>query len=92
MVIFAVWIITFALILYVGYHRWESSLSPALDKILPEMLKPYGDNRTLWVGVLAVLGATTMVKPVDILMVVLLITIIVLVALKVASIANRKMH
>ncbi|WP_434984886.1 hypothetical protein [Vreelandella zhaodongensis] len=90
MTIFFIWVITFVLIAYFANKRWDSGVSQGLDKMLPEVLKTNGDNRYLWVLALAVLGATTLVRPVDILLVVVLLTIIGLVIAKLASWASSK--
>jgi phosphoglycerol transferase MdoB-like AlkP superfamily enzyme len=90
MTIFFIWVITFVLIAYFANKRWDSGVSQGLDKMLPEVLKTNGDNRHLWVLALAILGATTMVRPVDILLVVILLAIIGLVIAKLASWASSK--
>lgn len=90
MTIFIIWVIAFALILFFANKRWDSSVSRGLDKVLPDVLKTHGDNRPVWVGALAVLGATTLVRPVDVLLVVILLTIIGLVVAKLAGLAAGK--
>ncbi|WP_083002159.1 hypothetical protein [Halomonas sp. GT] len=90
MTIFLIWVIAFVLIAYFANKRWDSSVSQGLDKMLPEVLKTHGDNRYLWVAALAVLGATTLVRPVDILLVVILLAIIGLIVAKLASWASNK--
>ncbi|MFC7368154.1 MULTISPECIES: hypothetical protein [Vreelandella] len=90
MTIFFIWVITFALIAYFANKRWDSGVSQGLDKMLPEVLKTHGENRYIWVLALAILGATTMVRPVDILLVVILLAIIGLVIAKLASWASSK--
>ncbi|CAH1041572.1 hypothetical protein [Halomonas sp. TD01] len=90
MTIFLIWVIAFVLIAYFANKRWDSSVSQGLDKMLPEVLKTHGENRYLWVVALAVLGATTLVRPVDILLVVILLTIIGLIIAKLANWASNK--
>ncbi len=90
MTIFFIWVIAFVLIAYFANKRWDSGLSQKLDKMLPEVLKTHGENRHLWVLALAILGATTLVRPVDILLVVVLLTIIGLVIAKLATWASSK--
>ncbi|MCL7931738.1 hypothetical protein [Halomonas llamarensis] len=90
MTIFVIWVIAFVLILYFANKRWDSGVSRGLDKVLPEVLKSHGENRVLWVGVLAVMGATTLVRPIDILLVVILLAIIGLVVGKLVSLAAGK--
>jgi len=83
------WLIAFAAILFLTFKRWDS-VSPALDRALPDVLKSRGDNRTLWGLSLAILGATVLVRPVDILLTVVLAVIIGLVGWKLASWAMNK--
>jgi len=90
MTIFLIWVVAFVLIGYFVNKRWEHGFSDGLDKILPEVLKTHGENRLLWVGALAVLGATTLVRPVDILLVTILLAILGLVVAKLASLAAGK--
>ncbi len=90
MTIFWIWVIAFVLIAYFANKRWDGSVSQGLDKMLPEVLKTHGENRYLWVAALAVLGATTLIRPVDILLVVILLAIIGLVIAKLASWASNK--
>jgi hypothetical protein len=84
-----IWLIAFAAILALTFKRWES-ISPALDRVLPEALKSHGDNRTLWGLSLAILGATALVRPVDILLTVVLAVIIGLIGVKLAGWAMNK--
>ncbi|MYL22580.1 hypothetical protein GLV89_02030 [Halomonas alkaliantarctica] len=90
MTIFIIWVIAFALILFFANKRWDSGVSRGLDKMLPDVLKTHGDNRHVWVVALAILGATTLVRPVDVLLVVILLTLIGLVVAKLASFAADK--
>ncbi|GEN28254.1 hypothetical protein HVA01_19000 [Halovibrio variabilis] len=76
MTILIIWLIAFCLIAYFTYQRWDSGVSQGLDKVLPGFLKSHGENRYLWVLTLSVLGATTLVKPVDILLVTILLGLI----------------
>ncbi|WP_416140102.1 hypothetical protein ACM26W_06940 [Halomonas sp. HK25] len=84
-----IWLVAFAAILFLTFNRWES-ISPALDRVLPELLKSHGDNRTLWGLALATLGATVLVRPVDILLTVVLAVIIGLIGWKLAGWAMDK--
>lgn len=85
-----IWLIAFAAILVFSMLRWDS-VSPGLDRVLPGPLKSRGDNAVVWSLALAVLGATTLVRPVDILLTVILITIVGLVIAKLASLASGKL-
>ena len=72
--------------------RWENGVSQGLDKMLPSVLKTHGGNRYLWVVALAVLGATTLIRPVDVLLVAILLAVIALVVMKLANWASRIAH
>ncbi len=84
-----IWLIAFVAIFLLTFKRWDS-VSPSLDRALPELLKSRGDNRTLWGLSLAVLGATVLVRPVDILLTVILAALIGLIGWKIAGWAMNK--
>lgn len=90
MTIFVIWVIAFAVIFYLANKRWNDGVSQGVDKMLTAMLKSHGKNRYIWVAAIAVLGATALVRPVDVLLVVILLAIIALVVAKVASIVSKK--
>lgn len=90
MTIFVIWVIAFAVIFYFANKRWNDGVSQGVDKMLTAMLKSHGKNRYIWVAAIAVLGATALVRPVDVLLVIILLTIIALVVAKVASIVTKK--
>ncbi|MGM0833009.1 hypothetical protein M0220_02615 [Halomonas qinghailakensis] len=90
MTILLIWVIAFVLIAYFANKRWDNGVSQGLDKMLPGVLKTHGENRYLWVIALAVLGATTLIRPVDILLVVILLAIIGLIIAKLANWASNK--
>lgn len=87
-----IWLIAFCLIAYFANKRWNSGFSQGLDKILPSFLKTHGDNRYLWVISLAVLGATTLVRPVDMLLVVILLALIGWAVMALINWAGKKTH
>ncbi|MGM0544293.1 MAG: hypothetical protein ACQERP_10510 [Pseudomonadota bacterium] len=89
MTLIVIWLIALVLIGYLVNSRWDT-VSPGLDKMLPDVMKTHGDNRWLWVSALAVLGATTLIRPVDILLVGILIGIIGLVIYKLINWASSK--
>ncbi|KPQ21437.1 MULTISPECIES: hypothetical protein [unclassified Halomonas] len=89
MTLLLIWLIAFVLIGYFVNQRWQT-VSAGLDKMLPAALKTHGDNRWLWVSALAVLGATTLVRPVDVLLVAILLGIIGLVVFKLINWASSK--
>lgn len=79
------WLIAFALILYYSIKMWETKVSAGLNKVMPRVIKSSDDNRWVWSLALATLGATTLVRPVDILLTVVLLVIAGLIASKVTS-------
>ncbi|WP_017429877.1 DUF3566 domain-containing protein [Vreelandella jeotgali] len=91
MTTFVIWVIAFAVIFYLSNKRWNKGVSQGIDKMLTAMLKSHGNNRYIWVAAIAVLGATALVRPVDVLFVVLLLAIIALIVIKAASLAGSWM-
>lgn len=85
-----IWLIAFVVIFYLTYTRWHKGMSQGVDKLLPGILKSNGENRLLWCGVLAVLGATTLVNPVEMLLVAILLGIIGLVVVKLVGWAGDR--
>lgn len=84
-----IWLIAFAVFLYLFLKRWEASVSGILDKLLPAVLRSE-DDRWVWCPALAVLGATFIVRPVDLLFTVIVIGVVALVATKLAGWAMNK--
>ncbi|PMR75482.1 hypothetical protein [Billgrantia endophytica] len=84
MIEIVIWLIAFALILFYCIKYWESSVSTGLSKVIPSILKSDDENRWVWGLALAVLGATTLVRPVDMLLTAIVIAIVVLVGKKIA--------
>ncbi len=79
------WLIAFALILYYSIKLWETKVSAGLNKVMPRVIKSGDENRWVWSLALATLGATTLVRPIDILLTVILLVIAGLIAWKVTS-------
>ena len=79
------WLIAFALILYYSIKLWETKVSAGLNKVMPRVIKSGEENRRGWSPALATLGATTLVRPIDILLTVILLVIAGLIAWKVTS-------
>ncbi|WP_346797404.1 hypothetical protein R5M92_01800 [Halomonas sp. Bachu 37] len=90
MTILLIWLIAFAVIFYFTYTRWNKGFSGGLDNLLPSILKSHGDDRLLWSAVLAVLGATTLVNPVDMLLVAILLGIIGFIVVKLVGWAGDR--
>ncbi|APX93959.1 hypothetical protein BWR19_14020 [Halomonas sp. 1513] len=90
MTVTIIWLIGFAAILYFGLSRWEASLSPFLQRVLPEVLRSDGDDRWVWCPALAILGATFLVRPVDMLLTLLFIALVAWVAKRLLCWAMKK--
>ncbi len=84
-----IWLIAFAVLLYLLLKRWEASVSGILDKLLPAVLRSE-DDRWVWCPALAVLGATFIVRPVDMLFTLLVIGLVALIGTKLAGWAMNK--
>jgi len=85
-----IWLIAFVFILFLSFTRWEVSVSAALDKVVPRVLKHDDDNRVVWSLALAILGATALVNPVDMLLMAILIGILGVLAGKLTGWAMSK--
>lgn len=79
-----IWLIAFAVLLFLFLKRWDASVSGALDKLLPAVLRSE-DDRWIWSPALAVLIATFMVQPVDLLFTLILIGLLALIGVKLAG-------
>lgn len=85
-----IWLVSFAVILYFTLNRWEAQLSPFLSRYLPAVLRSDSDDRWVWCPALAVLGATALVRPVDMLLTLLCIGIAAWIAKRLICWAMRK--
>ncbi|MBS9404453.1 hypothetical protein KG088_12505 [Halomonas sp. TRM85114] len=85
-----IWLIAFAVIFYLCYTRWDVSVSRGLDKMLPSVMETHGDNRLVWSLALAIIGATTVVRPVDILLMAILIGLAALIGIKLVGWVKNK--
>lgn len=72
-----IWLIVFAVILFLALKSWDGSLGRFFDRKIPVALRSKGDDRWVWCLALAVLGATAIVNPVSMLLTVLLLALIV---------------
>ncbi|MGM0535594.1 MAG: hypothetical protein ACQEUN_09165 [Pseudomonadota bacterium] len=84
-----IWLIAFAVLLYLFLKRWEASVSGILDALLPGVLRSE-DDRWIWCPAMAVLGATFIVRPVDMLMTLIVIGLVTLIGAKLAGWAMNK--
>ncbi|MBD3895790.1 hypothetical protein IEI94_07980 [Halomonas sp. ML-15] len=76
MTVTIIWLLGFAAILFFSLRGWEASLSPFLARVLPEALRSDSDDRWVWCPAVAVLGATFLVRPVDMLLTLLVIALV----------------
>ena len=84
------WLITFGLILYFCLTLWQTRVSAGLNKVIPRILKSGDENRWVWSISLAILGATTLVRPVDILLTVTILALVGLIVTKLVGWAMAK--
>ncbi|XKE44274.1 hypothetical protein LG302_12930 [Halomonas organivorans] len=91
MTVTVIWLIAFAVILFLCLNRWEASVSGALDALLPAVLRSE-DDRWVWCPAIAVLVATAIVQPVDLLFTLILIGLIAFIGGKLVCWALRKAH
>ncbi|MDZ7852234.1 MAG: hypothetical protein U5L98_06160 [Halomonas sp.] len=89
MTLFLIWLIAFAVLLFLFVKRWEASVSSILDALLPAVLRSE-DDRWIWCPALAVLGATFIVRPVDMLVTLIVIGLVALIGTKLAGWAKNK--
>ncbi|MGM0982383.1 MAG: hypothetical protein ACQEXG_02990 [Pseudomonadota bacterium] len=87
-----IWLIAFAVFLYLFLKRWEASVSSILDALLPAVLRSE-DDRWVWCPALAVLGATFIVRPVDMLFTLIVIGLVALIGTKLTGwIVSKVQH
>lgn len=75
-----IWLIAFALILFFCIKLWETAVSDGLNKVVPRAIKHDHGNRWVWGVALAILGATALVRPVDMLLTLILLVLLGLIA------------
>lgn len=90
MTVTIIWLIGFAAILFFSLRGWEASLSPFMSRTLPEALQSNADKRWVWCPALAILGATFLVRPVDMLLTLLVIALVAWVAKRLLCWAMKK--
>jgi len=77
MTVTLIWLIAFAVILLLTVKSWSGALGTFFERKMPSLLLSGGDDRWVWCPAIAVLGATTVVRPVDMVFTVLLLALIV---------------
>lgn len=81
MTIAIIWLVAFAFFFYMFLKRWDASVSGMLDALLPAVMRT-DDDRFVLAPALAVLLATAIVSPVEILLIAIIISVITLVGTK----------
>lgn len=82
MTLTVIWLIAFAIFLYLALKSWDGSLGRFIERRAPASFKGSKDDRWVWSIGLAVLGATFIVNPVSMLLTLLLMALIVWVVFK----------
>ena len=77
MTVTLIWLIACAVILLLTVKSWDGPLGHFFERKMPSLLVSGGDDRWVWCPAIAVLGATTLVRPVDMVFTVLLLALIV---------------
>ncbi|WP_168014882.1 hypothetical protein [Halomonas salinarum] len=77
MTVTLIWLIAFAVILLLTVRSWSGGLGTFFEQKMPSLLVSGGDDRWVWCPAIAVLGATALVRPVDMLFTVILLALIV---------------
>jgi len=75
MTVTLIWLIAFAVILFLALRAWDGSLGQAVMRRIPAILQLGGDDRWVWSIALAVLGATFIVHPVSMLLTLILLAL-----------------
>ncbi|QJQ95742.1 MULTISPECIES: hypothetical protein [Halomonadaceae] len=85
-----IWLIAFALILFFCLKAWEGTLREFLVKILPEVLRPGHGDRWIWCPAFAVLGATFLIRPIDMILSLLTLALVYLIIRLVLGAAMKR--
>ncbi|KXS38392.1 hypothetical protein [Modicisalibacter sp. 'Wilcox'] len=72
MTVTVIWLIAFAVILFLTWKGWEGGFGQFVERRIPRVLRSQ-DDRWVWCTAAAVVGATCIVKPVSMLLTVLLL-------------------
>lgn len=87
MVVALVWVIAFAVILFLTLKSWDGALGRFFANRVPKHMRSTGDERWVWCPAIAVLGATAIISPVDMLLTLILLAIILWVVKKLVGIS-----
>ncbi|MFD2190494.1 hypothetical protein [Pistricoccus aurantiacus] len=89
-----IWLIAFGVILFLTLRSWEGSLGHFFEKKMPAILVSGGDDRWVWCPAIAILLATFIVKPVDMLFTLIVLAIVAWVAKLIIgwALSKAKLH
>ncbi|WP_148254385.1 hypothetical protein [Aidingimonas lacisalsi] len=76
MTVTLIWLVAFGVILYLCLRSWAGTLEPFLDGKLPRQLQSDRDDRWIWSPAIAVLGATFIVRPIEMLMTLIVLALV----------------
>ncbi|MDW5376978.1 hypothetical protein R6258_08625 [Halomonas sp. HP20-15] len=81
MTVTLIWLIAFAVILFLSLKGWDGPYGRFIDRRIPKALRSR-DDRWVWCVALAILGATLIVNPVSMLLTLLILLLVGWVVLK----------
>ncbi|MHB0776493.1 hypothetical protein [Halomonas sp. WWR20] len=94
MTVTLIWLIAFALILFLALRAWEGPLGRFVNRSVPKILQHGADDRWVWCGALAILGATFIINPVSMLLTLILLALMVWLGVRLVrwGMNKAKMH
>lgn len=87
-----IWLIAFAVILVLTVKSWDGALGRFFATRLPRPMQTNRDDRWVWCPAIAVLGATAIVRPVDMLLTLILLALIGWVIKKLVGVTLHAKH
>jgi len=75
MIVTLIWLIAFAVILFLSLKSWEGPYGRFIDRRVPKTLRSR-DDRWVWCVAAATLGATAIVNPVSMLLTLLILLLV----------------
>ncbi|MFC3282424.1 hypothetical protein [Litchfieldella rifensis] len=90
MTVTLIWLIAFAVILTLTYKGWDGPLGTFFDRKMPALLRSTGDDRWVWCPAIAVVGATFIVRPVDMLLTLLVLALLIWLCVKLIGWVMKK--
>ncbi|MCM2130863.1 hypothetical protein [Larsenimonas rhizosphaerae] len=87
-----IWIVVCGLVAFFAFKNWDGGFGRFVEKWVPDALKVDDNDRYLWSGVVGVLVATLIVRPISMFLTLILLAIIAYVVQKVMVWALSKVH